>query len=55
VAGAAELDAAAADVPGALAVSLVWDHAVMEVATTTAPTASLNALMLFIEYSGCLL
>jgi hypothetical protein len=54
VAGAAEPEAAIADAPGALAVSLVWDHAVMDVATITAPTASLNVLMLIIEYSPTL-
>jgi hypothetical protein len=40
--------------PGALTGSLVWDHAVMDVATITAPTASLNVLMRFIEYSPTL-
>jgi hypothetical protein len=52
VAGAAEPDAVIADAPGALAGSPVWDHAVKEVATSAAPTASLNV---FIEYSGRLL
>ena len=50
---AAAPDAAIVDASGALAVSLVWDHAVMDVATNTTPIASLNARMLFIKYSKC--